>query len=204
MSKSAAFRKAKGKPAPRRHDVIPQRQSFLIVCEGEKTEPNYFRKYRVPKFVVEVLGIGGNTITVVEAAIKLKKAGKQDFDQLWCVFDRDSFPAGRFNAALELARQNDIRVAYSNEAFELWYLLHFIYTDSAIARNLYIEKLKEHLGDYKKNSEDMYDNLRGRRGIAMKNAATLMSRYDPPNPENDNPSTTVHLLVEELLKNSPR
>jgi hypothetical protein len=204
MSKSAAFRKGKGKPAPRRHDVIPQRQSFLIVCEGEKTEPNYFRKYRVPAFVVEVVGVGGNTITAVKRAISLKREKNQEFDQVWCVFDRDSFPAENFNAALHLARQNDIGVAYSNEAFELWYLLHFIYTDSAIARTLYIEKLKGYLGDYKKNSEDMYDNLRDRRDTALKHAATLLSSYNPRDPEKDNPSTTVHLLVEELLKNSPR
>ncbi|MDQ7781611.1 MAG: hypothetical protein RDU20_01950 [Desulfomonilaceae bacterium] len=31
----------------------------------------------------------------------------------------------------------------------------------------------------------------------------LLGRYDPPNPERNNPSTTVHLLVHELLKNSP-
>ena len=27
-------------------------QRFLVVCEGEKTEPNYFRSFRVPKNVV--------------------------------------------------------------------------------------------------------------------------------------------------------
>ncbi len=35
---------------------------ILIITEGEKTEPNYFKKFRVfPKEVVEVQGVGRNT-----------------------------------------------------------------------------------------------------------------------------------------------
>ena len=45
------------------------------------------------------------------------------FDQVWCVFDRDpsrvNNTAQRFNAALRLAEKEDIKVAYSNECFEL-------------------------------------------------------------------------------------
>jgi len=176
------------------------------VCEGEKTEPNYFKKYRAPKLIIEVVGAGANTLTVVEKAIRRRDEAvkKQNgFDQVWCVFDRDSFPAQNFNAALELAERERIMTAYSNEAFELWYLLHLQYTDSAIARNLYIEKLKEHLGRYEKNDTRMFDLLLPYRATAIKNAIRLLGRYDRPNPERDNPSTTVHILVQELLKNSP-
>ena len=34
----------------RRVDELPIRQRFLIVCEGEKTEPNYFKK--IPRSTV--------------------------------------------------------------------------------------------------------------------------------------------------------
>lgn len=30
------------------------RQRFLIVCEGEQTEPNYFRAFQVPGLVVKI------------------------------------------------------------------------------------------------------------------------------------------------------
>jgi len=30
------------------------RQRFLIVCEGEKTEPGYFRSFQVPGVVVDI------------------------------------------------------------------------------------------------------------------------------------------------------
>jgi len=75
-------------------DEIP---TFLIVCEGERTEPNYFRAFRVPTIRIEVKGLGFNTISLVEAAI-MEKAN-HEYDQTWCVFDRDSFPAENFNRA---------------------------------------------------------------------------------------------------------
>ena len=38
----------------RKRNVIPKRKYFLIVCEGEKTEPNYFEslKQDLPKGVL--------------------------------------------------------------------------------------------------------------------------------------------------------
>ncbi|MBE9125551.1 MULTISPECIES: RloB family protein [unclassified Coleofasciculus] len=172
-------------------------ERFLIVCEGEKTEPNYFKSFRVPKDVVDIYGVGENTINLVKKAIELKE--KDDYDQVWCVFDRDEFPAENFNAALTVARNNNIKVAYSNEAFELWYLLHFNYHDTAIPRKDYTKKLTEQLGhEYKKNSETIYEELESKQQTAIKNAKKLLTQYVPPNPESDNPSTTVHLLVEQL------
>lgn len=97
------------------------RERFLIVCEGGKTEPNYFKSFRVPKNVIDIYGLGANTTSLVEEAIKLKNKDG-GYDQVWCVFDRDSFPKQNFNAAISSAKAQGIQVAYSNEAFELWYL----------------------------------------------------------------------------------
>jgi len=57
----------------RRVNVRELRQRFLIVCEGEKTEPNYFNSFRVPKAVVEVVGVGMNTVDLVRKALDLKQ-----------------------------------------------------------------------------------------------------------------------------------
>jgi hypothetical protein len=113
----------------RKIDTKEVRQRFLIVCEGEKTEPNYFRNFRVPgKVYCDVRGFGYNTVSLVRKTIELRE--QDEYDQVWCVFDRDSFPAQDFNNAIALADRNSIRVAYSNEAFELWYLLHFNFYNS--------------------------------------------------------------------------
>lgn len=184
------------------------RQRFLIVCEGEKTEPNYFQSFSAPKEVValEVHGLGLDPLHLVQEALdRQKKAVKSGlpYDQVWCVFDRDDWPVTLFNNALSHARRSGISVAYSNEAFELWYLLHFNYYDTACSRSEYQDRLTTQLGKtYRKNAPDMYDRLRDRQTSALRNAERLLSQYEPCHPANDNPSTTVHLLVQELNKHA--
>lgn len=174
------------------------RQKILIVCEGEKTEPLYFRKFPIaPNSIIDVHGVGANTISLVKIAIERNKSNK--YNQVWCVFDRDSFPAQNFNAAIHLARENGIKIAYSNEAFELWYVLHFCYLNTGITRQDYITRLEKFLGhEYKKNSENIYSEVLGLQKKAIQNASKLLEEYDPLSPEQSNPSTTVHLLVEQL------
>lgn len=195
------MRSRPSKSYKRIHSFRETRKSFLIVCEGEKTEPNYFRKFRVSTLTVDIHGIGANTVSLVREAIKLRVKSK--YDQVWCVFDKDSFPDGNFNEAIQVANANNVKVAYTNEAFELWYLLHFNYHDSATSRHHYGEMLTARLGSkYKKNDLDMYDKIFNLQATAIKNAKKLLETYTAHAPACDNPSTTVHELVCELLKNS--
>lgn len=175
------------------------RQRFLIVCEGGKTEPNYFRQFRVPGLVIDVEGFGLDPRQLVDEAVTQSR--KDEYDQVWCVFDRDDWPVDNFNGALSSARAREIRVAWSNEAFELWYLLHFHYHDTAIPRSEYMTRLGSLLGRaYRKNRSDMYTELFDKMDVALKNAERLFDQYHPSNPAQDNPSTTVHLLVMELRR----
>lgn len=54
-----------------------------------------------------------------------------------------------------------------------------------------------------KRSEQIYDELIEKQAIAINNAKKLLKQYETHNPVQDNPSTTVHLLVEELNKFIP-
>jgi hypothetical protein len=114
------------------------RQRFSIICEGSKTEPNYFKAFPTPKDVVEVVGVGLDPLRLVQEAVKRRGATESPYDQVWCVFDRDSWPKQDFRQALATAKKETLHVAYSNEAFELWYLLHFDYHDTAISRTTYL------------------------------------------------------------------
>jgi hypothetical protein len=40
----------------------PIKQTFLIVCEGENTEPDYFNEFKLSSARVESVGEGINTI----------------------------------------------------------------------------------------------------------------------------------------------
>lgn len=98
-----------------------------------------------------------------------------------------------------MATKQNFKVAYSNEAFELWYILHFEFLHTGIPRIDYINKLTNLLGErYQKNSDAIYDNLFNKQETAIKNAEKLLKQYDKQNPAENNPSTTVNLLVKAL------
>lgn len=207
----------------RRQDIRTKRVYYLIVCEGEATEPNYFEglKQDLPKGVltacqIDIEGAGRNTQSLVTEAHRLKgvyeKNNNRPVDRIWVVFDRDSFSANDFNTAINRCAQSNpvIGCAWSNEAFELWYLLHFHYYQNGMSRRQYQdlleENLKPHLGDdftYEKNSEEMYALLKEYGSIddAIRNAKKLAATYgERRDYANHNPCTTVWKLVEELLK----
>ena len=172
-------------------------QRILIVCEGEKTEPNYLGSFGGPTLVVDVRGFGISPRKLVDKALELGVQG--DYEQIWCVFDRDDQSVGDFNGAIQRAESQGLRVAYSNQAFELWYLLHFHYYNTPMGRANYSDKLSELLpGPYQKNDQHVYALLLSKQSTAVGNAERLLNEYSPPNPGRDDPSTTVHLLVQEL------
>ena len=183
---------------------------FLIVCEGEKTEPNYFSNYSVPGLIdVHAEGYGVSPPQLVDMALKLKRNSSRqrdqdEFDQVWCVFDKDDWDGGEFNNSIKRAEGHGLKVAYSNQAFELWYLLHFYYYDTRMHRRRYVDRLSELLGHpYDKSASYMYERLYDRQETAIRNAERLLRQYSPPNPGADDPSTTVHQLVQALNRFLP-
>lgn len=209
------------KEQKRKKDIRNKRKYYLIVCEGEKTEPNYFQGFKddLPKGVltwcqIDIEGTGRNTQSLVDEALRLKKAYEQEYnrtiDRLWVVFDRDSFSPNDFNNAV-LRCQNTkpvIGCAWSNEAFELWYLLHFHYYNHGMSRKDYQDAIEDNLkpllGEtyrYLKNSTDMYDLLKeyGSLDNAIRNAKRLAENFEGREDyANHNPCTMVWQLVEEL------
>lgn len=119
---------------------------FLIVCEGERTEPNYFKELVKDKYSEvrseEIVGEGRSTCALVkkteEIRAQLEYQRQLKFDRVWVVFDKDDFQD--FNEAIALAERKGYKAGWTNEAFELWYLLHFVYLDSAISRADYVKK----------------------------------------------------------------
>jgi hypothetical protein len=187
---------------------------FLIVCEGEKTEPNYFKSF--PKqagkiiFDIEFEGGGISTLKVVEKAIELRDKSKHKFDRVWAVFDRDSFKANSFNSAILKAKANNISCAWSNEAFELWYLLHFHNRITAMKRTEFEKAIEEAVNkklgkkkkpfEYKKNDSGMYSLLKkvGSQELAIKWAKEIAANNIGEKFADYNPQTMIFKLVEEL------
>jgi len=211
------IRKAKRRKrstAPKLEREPPQKEEkekFLIVCEGKNTEPSYFNKFRLSTATIKSVGEGYNTLTLVERAKKLSEA--DEYDQVWCVFDKDDFPNQNFNNAIYKAEGFGFKVAYSNQAFEYWLLLHFEdHQGGAMHRNQYCDKLNKYLKpfkviydcDSKEISEEFFDVLisklgedKTRQELACKRAERNFKKNDISNPAKEESSTKVHLLIEE-------
>lgn len=186
---------------PRQTNTRSPRQRFLILCEGERTEPAYFESFRTPKVVLRIEGIGTDPLDIIRKA--KRRQTEEEFDQTWCVFDRDAWKKEQFNQAIAAAERSEIRVAYSNEAFELWYLLHFHYCDVATNRRELVRRLTGELGStYRKNDADIHAVLQPYQPTAIKHAQRLLELHGATSPADANPSTTVHLLVQELNKHA--
>ena len=181
------------------------RRRVLIVCEDEKSSRNYFQSFDSSRSEVVAIGTGMNTLSLVEEAIALRNRAHRDdapYASVWCVFDRDSFPVQSYHRTFERARDEGLRVAWANEAFELWYLLHFNYLDTALSRDRYAEKLAPLLGIADEKADAlMYARLEAKQPMALRNAHRLEKHWADlgvNNPERHNPSTGVHKLVEHL------
>lgn len=177
-----------------------ENNTILIVCGG-KTEELYFKKFRADlgKIVVKPILNNESPKRIVERTIKEKNAGT--YIQAWSVFDKDDFTD--FDEAIQLANRNNIKIAFSNQAFELWFLLHYKYIAHNMHRDKYeidIEKLTGK--DYSKTNEQMYDILKYRMNEAIANAKKGHQKHklESHKPSDWESCTTVYTLVEELNK----
>lgn len=189
-----------------------------IFHNGEVAEVNYFQDFKhflaaqdakvnVDNYWKQTKGKA--PWQVIEHAISFKnseKISEKDADQIWCVFDVDSFlkqDKESFAKALKKAKENNINVAWSNPCFELWPMLHFELIETAISAQDYQKKLKvffKEIGvDYQKNCYGLFGKLFGKQAAAI----TRAKKISKENNLKINPSTTVFRLVEELRKFLP-
>jgi len=189
----------------------------VIYTEGQKTEPFYFKGLKeelirdsLRIIEIDVFGVGRVTTSLVEYAhIDVQKNFLfLDPASVFIVFDKDSFADKQFNEAILLCDKYGYNAIWSNEAFELWYILHFEYLQSALSRDEYNQKIEKALQQrgvkgykYKKNDINMYETLGnyGEQKTAIKNAKKLMKLHqDKTSYAEWNPATRVFELVENL------
>jgi hypothetical protein len=186
-------------------------ERILIVCEGKKTEPHYFRRLRLAlrlhpaNVVIEDKKSGLDPKSLVTFAVETFKKGR-DFDRVYCVFDKDKHTS--YNDALEkiratrLAGGATLHAITSVPCFEIWLLLHFTYTtrpfsaagsDSNCALVIDVLDRKGRIPGYEKGSRDIFQAVSDKLEKAISNAELLEEFHKTSNA--DNPSTKVHELV---------
>jgi hypothetical protein len=198
----------RGKPL-----FTPSGKAFLIVTEGEKTEPNYFKALRnrlqLNATDVEIVHPEGtDPITLTHKAIELREARRREakqglviaYDEVWVVFDLEKPHDERrklANKAMAMKDAKGIRFAISDPAFEFWLLLHVEYTTTPFADcDTVIKRLERHWPGYSKgqtlSSEDM-DKL----PTAVQHAQRCREHH-AAGAGDGNPSTKVDLLARAL------
>ena len=178
--------------------------SFLIVSEGTKTEPEYFRHFTSRRSRVQVVGADRSTKKLLEEALRIRDLNT--FDYKWLIFDKDD--NDDFNEAILYAEKAGFQCAWSNESFELWFCLHFIDLRTSASRRQYIDILEREIRRYvpefiyTKGGDVMYDILRkyGSQEKAVLRAQNLRLNYSGNDYASQNPCTTVDILVEKLKR----
>lgn len=193
-----------------------QPEHHLIATEGVRTEPAYFKaiqtiinsKYR-EKIQLKTIGIGNNTLNLLNKVKKYVKNNKNIYKHVWIVYDVDDFPEESVNKVVSSCKalsnsETKYHAIWSNRCIEIWFLLHFDYIDSEISPIEYYTKLSRYLagigrGEYKKNRRDMYDILEPYMEVAIQNAKCLANTNLNKTAYDSRPGTEVHKLVEKLL-----
>ena len=126
-----------------------------------------------------------------------KRQVERDFDQIWCVFDRDDH--GDISGTLQTARDREIQVAFSNPCFEVWLVLHVAEQSAPVERGE-IQKRSQALGltEGKRIARDAVELLRGGYSDAKLRARELADMHSESDSREWNPSSDVWRLVDQL------
>lgn len=172
---------------------------ILIVSEGSKTEPNYFREiraaYRLHTANVEVWPseLGTAPIPVVQYAQQLFESGdrhkniqRRAFEKVYAVFDRDDhdsyFDALRLAESLDGRLRNDAKqpvvfqAIASVPSFELW-LLHYEDIQAPLHRDEVMRRLKQHIPGYEKGAGKAFATTSAHLAVAIQRAEQLAARF---------------------------
>lgn len=221
MGADDLFKKRREARKKRQHEYKnPKANSFLIVTEGERTEPLYFKgiqkliKEKIGGMIdvieiplIDIHGEGCATGKLLEITERIVKEAKVIYQNIWVVFDKDEFED--FDQAIQDGSNKGYKMAWSNQSFEYWLYLHFHYSDVALHRDVWNEKLDSifeqyQLGDgtYQKNYKDIYKLVNSFDGVntAIKNSKRRMASFKEgvDKPSEYDPGTMVYKLVQEL------
>lgn len=211
----------------RRQEYLEKKEfRYYIFCEGQATEPKYFQGFKRyiednpiyrDMVLIEIEGCQAETMRVIGKAEEYVRENKITKGQIWCVYDKDSFPSSDVNGVVQRAevlnqKNPDIQyhAAWSNECIEFWFMLHFAYYTANNHRSEYKKFLNEKfqelgIGKYEKNMDDIFETLMnvGNPKLAIRYAKRIIKNGEERTPAEIAPGTKVYELVEELAKYLP-
>ncbi|HPI20538.1 MAG TPA: RloB family protein [Candidatus Kapabacteria bacterium] len=184
-------------------------KTIFILCQGTVTEVQYFNHISEQIWFNKNVAIkikpyhNSNALQFIRLAIKNYKDDINSYDEFWVVFDKDETSDDDFNKAVNLAEQSKLKVAYSNQAFEVWLIHHFQELFSAFDRNDYETTLNKLLefdyGKDEKTAKKVAETLFPKIEEAIKNSENSYNKIEKSNPANEESSTMVYQLAKSIL-----
>lgn len=203
----------KAKPSVYEIETKEPNKIILIVAEGQ-SEKLYFESFPVLTLTVEAIDLGGQSkLKLIEATDNIVANSNKDYDEIWCVFDMDIKRGEKefadFDNAIKSGTAKGYHIGYSNDCFELWFYLHYNYTDQKNHRQFYYKALGdlwgcnyEKIGKTFKFSQNIYNRLENGPNAsqieAIKRAGKLFKAQSHLEYHEQNPITTVYELVQFL------
>ena len=198
----------------RRGPTREPKQRFTIICEGQNTEPAYFRALQATVQDALVLLViepaAGVPMTIAQRAVDLARQQRKDRrrrggtdsyeknDTIWAVFDRDKHP--RFDEAVGLCKAHGVGVARSNPCFELWLILHrtdFDRPGTSKEIQQYLEGLCPEYDAAKDKRPDCVSLIAGIDAAEQRAERQLLAREDEGKPFGP-PSTSMFILTRAI------
>jgi hypothetical protein len=206
----------KAKPSVYKIETKDTNKVILIVGEGQ-TEKLYFESFPVLALTVKAVDLGGQSkLKLIESTESIISNSIIKYDEVWCVFDMDYKQGEKeysdFDNAIKSGKSKGYNIAYSNDSFELWFYLHFNFTDQKNHRKFYYKSLGEKWGlNYEKNGKSynfcqtiykkLDNNGNASQEKAIKRAEELYKSQSHLEYHEQNPVTKVYELVNYLNEN---
>lgn len=203
--------KKKAKSFERKNPKKLPGKRYLIVCEGEKTEPFYFRELRyslrLKTTIVEVCGkeCGSDPVSVFEYAERLANEDKYSpYDGVYCVIDSDDHKNLRKALDLIEKKGSPFTRILSYPCFEYWLLLHHVLHRTAFNKTgkksvgeVVESELRKFDKNYVKAEPGVWARYESSLPTAIANAEIIQKAAARSG--NQNPHTEIHELVKLLI-----
>jgi hypothetical protein len=204
-------RLAPSRPMKRPYTPRQRKRRFLLYCEGEVTEPEYFRDLkrflRNPLVEIEIGNEKRNDPKgLVELAKQRRDSARRDakrekddsllYDEVWCVFDVDDH--AKLLEAIQQASAVSIDIAVSNPRFEVWLLIHFRDQWAYITGEQCQSALRQYLPGYGKKVN--FSQVENKGHDAINRARQMEERAKLNGKIFDNPTSGVWRLVTKICQ----
>ncbi|TQR61525.1 RloB family protein [Campylobacter troglodytis] len=184
---------------------LTPKKVILIVCEGEKTEKNYFNRLKnflkLTSVSIEILPSSHPTPMQVINYVGQKAKKVSEYDEIYCVIDRDTHKD--FDKALSKVqsiklKNTILKAIVSDPCFEFWILCHFTATTQHFGGNSPCLQVQKHK-DFKKNLPH-YSKDYDFRDIITSHLLTAIKNSKAVNKANLSTKQSTYTQVVELVE----